>query len=254
MRTSDIESDIKRLLASTKRRTEFDGSQPLLRCRLNTVCHYQLKTLADKLKMTPTELAEYLLEQAIKIAWHAAELGEIRVADFDAVRARLNNQESDKSERGGGAVTPDETTFSRINCIRAAFRHLGLEIGRAKDTVAIASSSDGSTRICCLTSKDYEAEKAVVEGEHYWFTIYERHLEDIQGSKQGYVALGCGSTKQILLVPVDEFSMWTEDLPPYTQGKTGWHIHLRKVYGRWTIRREGRGESPIDITKFLIEG
>lgn len=146
----------------------------------------------------------------------------------------------------------EEGKFSRLNCISVVFKHLGLEVGKAKDSGAVAVSKDSSTRVCCLTSKDYDAGKETADGERYWFTIYERQLESIQRAKQSYVALGCGSTKQIVVVPAAEFSPWCDDLPPYTQGKTGWHIHLWKVSGKWELRREGRGKAPIDMTMFLI--
>lgn len=257
MRTSDLENDIKRLLASAKGRDEFDGVQRQLTCRVNVVSHYQLGVLADKLNMTRAGLVEHLLEQAIAIAWEAADLGKLSEADINAIKTPTKVSESQdifgtQKRTAGGKMTPDETKFSRMSCFAVAFRHLGIKIGKAKESVAIAVSHDGSTRVCGVTSKDYQAEKEMPDGEHYWFTIYERQVENIQRSKRAYIALGCGSTEQILVIPADTFSTWCDGLPPYTQGKTGWHVHLRKVSGRWELRREGRGEPPIDATAFVI--
>ena len=77
-------------------------------------------------------------------------------------------------------------------------------------------------------------------------------IENIQRVKQAYVAFGCGSIEQIVVIPADKFSTWCDDLPPYTQGQTGWHVHLRRVTGKLELRREGRGEPPIDVTNFVI--
>ena len=252
MKTSDIENDIKQLLATSKGRDEFDNVQRQLSCRVSAVCHHQIGVLAEKVNMTRTALAERLLEQATVIAWGAAGLGELSRADIQAITIPAKNPNTAKAQLGETSMKPEEMKFSRINCIIVVFQHLELEVGKAKDSAAIAVSQDGSTRICCLTSKDYEAEKAVQEGEHYWFTIYERQIEKIQSAKDSYVAFGCGSTEYIVVVPADEFRIWTNDLPPYTQGKTGWHVHLRKVSGKLELRREGRGEFPIDVTKFVI--
>ncbi|MEO7715296.1 MAG: hypothetical protein ABIY70_03780 [Capsulimonas sp.] len=251
MRSSDLENDIKQLLASTKARNEFDGIQRQLSCRVNVVCHYQIGVLADKVNMTRTALAERLLEQATAIAWEAAGLGELSDIDIHAIKAPAREQEIERA-KGRVSMASDETKFSRINCIKVVFRHLGLEVGRAKDSGALAVSHDTSTRICCLTSKDYEAEKGVPDGERYWFTIYENQLENIQRAKQAYVAFGCGSVGQIVVVPSEDFSKWCQYLPPYTQGKVGWHVRIQKDAGKWELRREGRGESPIDIAKFVI--
>lgn|GEM_PF-2908477 len=257
MRTSDLENDIKRLLATAKGRDEFDGVQRQVSCRINVVCHYQLGVLADKLKLTRAGLAEHLLEQATAIAWEAADLGELSEADINAIKAPTKMSEAQdvlgtQKQSDGGIMTPDETKFSRMSCFAFVFRHLGVEIGKAKESVSVAISRDGSTRVCGVTSKDYEVEKEMPDGEHYWFTIYERQIENIQRGKRAYIALGCGSTEQIIVIPADEFRTWCDDLPPYTQGKTGWHVHMRKVSGRWELRREGRGEPPIDTTAFVI--
>jgi hypothetical protein len=199
--------------------------------------------------MTRTALAERLLEQATAIAWEAAGLQELSAADIAEINTTQGQEMATQDERSN-SMTPDETAFSRMNCIRIVFRHLGFDIGRASESKAIAVARDGSARICCLTSKDYETE--VGNGERYWFTIYEDQIENIQRANQAYVAFGCGKTEQIVVVPADEFSKWTKDLPPYTQGKTGWHIHIRNENGKLELRREGRGAPPIDVTRFMI--
>lgn len=235
MKTSDLENDIKRLLASTKSRDEFDGVQRQLSCRINVVRHYQIGVLADKLNMTRTGLAEHLLEQATGIAWSAAGFGELSDVDINAIKALTKAPEAPKEEGNLSASatlqpvpTPKQTDKSTLppkqsDYFATIFRHLGLECGKVKGTVAVAR--DQTVRVCCLTSKNHEAS----DGEKYWFTIHERQLADIQQSKHAYVAFGCGSAHQIIMIPAEEFSKWCDDLPPTTQGETGWHVHLRKV-------------------------
>lgn len=252
MKTSDLENDIRRLLAATKGRKELDDIQRQISCRVSLVCHHQIGVLAEKVGMTRTGLAERLLQQATVIAWNAAGLQELSEQEIDALKVPTKSSDYDTEYKGKDSMVHESAKFSRINCIRAVFQHLGLETGAAKDTAAIATSLDGSTRICCLTSKDYELEKALTESERYWFTIYENQLENIKRGKQSYVAFGCGSTDQIVLVPSDEFTKWSKYLPPYTQGKTGWHIHLLKTSGKMELRREGRNEQLIDVTRFVV--
>lgn len=254
MATSDFEDDFKQLLASTSDPKGVGSMHRQISFRLNPLSHYQIEMLAERTKMTKTGLAEYLLEKATTIAWKAAGLAEMSYADLNAIKAseEMIQGQAVRQDAGEISMTPDKMLFSRINCIRVAFQHIGLEVGRASNSQAVAASLDNSTRICCLTSQDYDAGKMSADGEHYWFTIYERQLEDIQRGQHAYIALGCGSTKQMVLIPADEFSPWCADLPPYTQGKKGWHIHLRKISKRWELRREGRYNPPIDVTKFAI--
>lgn len=251
MRTSDLENDIKQLLASTKSQDDFGNTPRQISCRVNAVSYYQIGVLAEKVNMTRTGLAERLLEQAAAIAWEAAGLSELSDADIAAIKAPGKISEGRRMERSN-STNHDGMKFSRINCITAVFRHLGLEVGKAKDSGAVAVSKDNSTRICCLTSKGYETGKVAPDGERYWFTIYEKQLKGILHAKQAYAAFGCSSTDQIILIPAGIFSTWCGDLPPYTKGLTGWHVHLRKSSGKWDIRREGRGEPSIDVTGFAI--
>lgn len=268
--TSDIENEIKRRLALTKSRDEFDGVQRQLSCRISVVRHYQIGVLADKLNTTRTDLAEDLLEQATEIAWRAAGLGDLTGEDIEAIKALTRGAESRNQgfspsgieERapsaststppppvsGGKTAQEDNVPPDRSSCFDAIFVHLGRERGKLKGT--LGTSRDGVVRVCCLSSKDYASERDT--GERYWFTIYDRHLDAVQHAQQGFVAFACGSVDQILLVPVNVFSTWCDDLPPYTQGLIGWHIHLTKVSRSWELRRKGKREEPIGMTPFLI--
>jgi hypothetical protein len=270
MNTSDLEDDIKRLMAFTRGQNEVNRDQHLLNCRINPVRHYQLGILADRLNMTRTGLAERLLEQASEIAWNAAGFAALSYEDLDAIMPLTKPGEAPKTETFPTCTLEENSARSaaspstslplrdmreynppdRLECFAFIFRHLGLETGRVRQTIAL--SRDGSVRICCLTSKDHEAEKQSGLGERYWFTIYERHLEDIEQAQKAYVAFACGAAHQVVLIPVGEFRKWCDALPPYTQGNTGWHVHLSKVAGAWTIRREGYHVQPIDVTAFVI--
>ena len=145
---------------------------------------------------------------------------------------------------------PADEPPNRLLCFDRIFRHFGLERGRTKGTVSAAK--DGSVWLCCLISKDYEAHNNSAEGERYWFTIYDNQIYDIRQSTGSFVAFACGTPEQIVLIPVDDFCSWTEELPPYTQGKTGWHIHLTVIGKDWEMRRKGYGETPIDVSGFLM--
>lgn len=270
MRTSDLENDIKGLLASSRSRDRFDGVLRQLSCRINVVRHYKIGVLADKVNMTRTSLAERLLEQSIEIAWNAAGFGELSDTDVNAIKALTKASEIQKSDflidkvdgerrstaknsqsvRAQKGEEMNNVPPNRIECFDVIFQHLGATRGRVKGS--IATSRDGAYEVCCLVSKDYFAEKGLTGKEHYWFTIYERQLEDIQQANNAYVAFACGAIHQIALIPAAEFVTWCDELPPYTQGGTGWHVHLDRGAEDWELRRAGRGEPPIDATKFMI--
>lgn len=270
MKTSDLENDIKRRLAAALNRDEFDGIKKQLSCRISIVRHYQIGVLADRLNTTRTDLAEDLLEQAIEIAWNAAGFGAFSEEDIKAMKALATAPPVRKQEffpepmeatnrTGEGwpsAISEPQQTLihpappDRLDCFTAIFEHLGQTRGRVKG--AMAASRDGTMRVCCLTSKNYEAASETLVGERYWSTIYEHHLEALQQVPQNYVAFACGSVDQIVLVPTSEFRKWCSELPPYTQGKTGWHVHISHLSRQWEIRRKGKGEPPLDVTRFVI--
>ena len=216
MENLDLESDIKRRLASTKSRGEFNRVQKQLSCRINVVSYHQIRVLAEKLNMTLTGLAEHLLEQATEIAWRAADFGELSDEDINTIKALTKAPEAsrqeffpNKAEEGNLSSPANPQSFpmpkqaersdmipDRFDCFNAIFGHLDRKTGRVKGVTA--ASLDGVVRVCCLSSKDHGAEQEI-PNERYWFTIYDRHLEAIQQAPQAYVAFVCGSIDQIFL-------------------------------------------------------
>jgi len=229
-----------------------------------------LGVLTDRYDMTRTNLAERLLETATEVVWRAAGFEDLSETQINAIEALTKPHPSSAADLPPGKAAPDRSLApptpassqtpsqderenilpDRTDCFTFIFRKLGIEMGKIRKTVAV--SRNGSTRVCCLVSKNYNAEKPEADGERYWFTIYERHLEDIEQAQHGYVAFASGSAQQIVLVPVSTFREWCASLPPYTQGNTGWHVHLSKISGTWNLRREGYHTSPIDVTSFVI--
>jgi hypothetical protein len=258
MNTSNLESEIKRMIASASVAMEPNGNSRIINCQIDVARHYQIGVLADRLHMTTTGLAEHLLGQAINIAWNAAGLGVLADADINAMSSASKMSVGEATWTNGGTDIGKQLPEShsateppnRLTCLEEVFQHFGLERGRTKGTVATAR--DGTLKVCCLISKDYNSRSRVAEGERYWFTIYDNQIDDIRQSRRSFVAFACGVPEQIVLIPLDDFCGWTDELPPYTQGKTGWHIHLSTIGGKWTIRRKGYGEAPIDVTRFLL--
>ena len=111
------------------------------------------------------------------------------------------------------------------------------------------SSPDGQTAITCVVSKMHERQNH----PFYWFAFHPRQKEFLEQSAKGFIALGCGSEENVLLVPLDDLEQWIGDLWTTTKDeRTYWHLHVHFENSQWLLdRKEGKGR--IDISKYFLE-
>jgi IS1 family transposase len=70
---------------------------------------------------------------------------------------------------------------------------------------------------------------------------------------EAYVAFGCGSPDNVLLIPFAEFQQWLEGMGTTQQeDRFYWHVVIYREDGRFVLHR--RKEERIDLSRFLLAG
>jgi hypothetical protein len=107
---------------------------------------------------------------------------------------------------------------------------------------------DGSLAVFCAVSRAYPN----AEGEGYWHIFKPRHGKFLDSAADAYVALGCGSSETILLIPYGDLKNWLEGLnTTVTENGPYWHLHLYNEGGRLTLVRK-RGYELIALDSYLL--
>ena len=118
-----------------------------------------------------------------------------------------------------------------------------------KESAAVYSSPDKKTVLVCVNSREYKGPNS----SGYWYAFHPYQKELLEGAEKGYVALGCGSEKLILLFPAAEFLAW---LPIFHRTEDGdrfyWHVRVKADASGYTLRVK-KGNKPIDVTAYLLK-
>ncbi len=75
---------------------------------------------------------------------------------------------------------------------------------------SFAFSADGKIGVCCACSKEYQNQKY----PHYWYTIQKLQIDKLAIAAEAYLALGCGSERDVLLFPQHYLDTLLPYLPP----------------------------------------
>jgi hypothetical protein len=110
------------------------------------------------------------------------------------------------------------------------------------------ASSDDTIRVVCLASKQYQPGS---DGS-YWFAVRHSHVEFLEQHATAYVALGCGSPDQTVLLPWRTLQPLLDEMKSTERGgRRYWHV---KIYGtppHLTLGLPSLGERR-DVSQFLL--
>jgi hypothetical protein len=123
-----------------------------------------------------------------------------------------------------------------------------LNVSFVKQSRASYLSSDNNTALICTVSKEY------LSGEQtrYWFAFHPHQKEFLEKAEDGYVAFGCGSENNIVLIPIDDFSKWLDAFNiTRREDRFYWHIHISSE-GSSLVLQLKQGASPIDLDKYRL--
>lgn len=162
--------------------------------------------------------------------------------------AEVETAVSPQSAIAGQSHSPKFTpvAFNALIAKRVS-EHLGIAL--LKRTRVLFSSPDNSVRAQCVASREYESPGS----KGYWFGFYPHQRDALTGSKQGFIAFGCGSPELIVLVPIDTFTPWTDGMNVTSrEERMYWHVQISRDDGRLELVRR-KGQPRIDLLPFVID-
>jgi hypothetical protein len=164
---------------------------------------------------------------------------EIKQEDSD-VRVVTDNS-SEKSD------TPKFTPVAfHDDCIKRVQKMLGVSL--VKRTRSGYSTPDNATAVVCSVSKEHNPGK----NPNYWFAFHPHQQAFLAQYPTTFVAFGCGSGKQVLLVPYKTFEPWLEGSWTTTNDdRTYWHVVIYRKMHKFELRLR-KGKKAIDVTHYLI--
>ncbi len=131
-------------------------------------------------------------------------------------------------------------------CIARIQTHLKRPL--IKRTRANYSSPDGVLAVICAVSREHDNSGA----SSYWFAFHPHQKETLDGVPEGYLALGCGSEKTVLLISFRDFSPWLDGMnTTKTDDRFYWHISIFKDDNQLVLHRK-KGHTRVDLTKYLL--
>jgi hypothetical protein len=159
----------------------------------------------------------------------------------------------DEEEHGEVAVdrgSKKEKKFTPVafneEVAKAAEKHLKLAL--KKTTRSLYISSDQSTSVRALVSKEHEKP----DSSGYWYAFHPYYKDPLNEHKKNYIAFGCGSPDKILIFPLDLFIEWLPKMNTTERDdRMYWHVQYQEQKGTFKLHLK-EGAIPPDVTKYLI--
>jgi hypothetical protein len=206
------------------------------------------ETLADtKTIQQITELLkpkEYTrIDQLIELIFMTSK----DVQNENPTEAELEESTSEKKTRISSEDRDIPVNFSD-ECFLRVKNKLGINL--VKQSRVSYSNQETSTALICAASKEYK------QGQYtkFWFAFHPHQQEFLGEFQNSYVAFGCGSAIDTLLVPFKDFQPFLINCgTTENEERMYWHIviHFRDEKFLIGQPRQGRG-SMTNLTKYKI--
>jgi hypothetical protein len=203
--------------------------------------------LANKAGAQAFEKRDY--EQARQALERAGKLAELR---SKVMALRLDWEETlgfpvDASEdEGQDADALNSVEAFRAACLARVEKRLAIKLIRKRATTYV--TADGERALICAVSREYTD----TTPPRYWFAFHTNQDQLLASVPHGYLALGCGTPEQLLLIPFARFRPWLESLNTTARNDgVYWHIHVLRQGDRLKLDRK-KGFDDVDLTEFLL--
>lgn len=118
-------------------------------------------------------------------------------------------------------------------------------IRRSKAT--FISPNKGIALICIVSR-----EQSTSMGTKYWFAFHTHQREYLNTFQTAYVALGCGSSESLLLIPFKDFQEWLSGMNmTHTESREYWHVQIIKRSKKFILLQKANIDR-IDLTRYLV--
>ncbi len=147
-------------------------------------------------------------------------------------------------------VSKREPKFTPVNfhgaCVERVQKHLGRTF--IKQSRVTYATADSSTVLICSVSKKHDKRSEA----YYWFAFHPHQQDTLAAAKDAYIAFGCGSEEQIILIPFAQFAPWLEGMNTTQQeDRFYWHVQIVQDNSGFRLNRK-KGQREIDLQPFLI--
>lgn len=131
-------------------------------------------------------------------------------------------------------------------CVRRIENTLGTSL--VKRSRATFASADQALKVICAVSREH----ARAGNPSYWFAFHPHQSEYLADTDRSYVAFGCGSEQQLLLIPYEEFALWLEGMnETTTRDRTYKHVSISRSDRSFELVRK-QGWPRVDLTPYLV--
>lgn len=142
-----------------------------------------------------------------------------------------------------------QTQASRVNyheaCVARRSAHLGLPL--IKQGRSAYTNADQTTRVLCIVSKEYQKTGLV----RYWYAFHSAQKEFLDEGAKSFIAFGCGSPEDIVLIPSGQFQRHLPDMrTTESDGRFYWHVEIFKKGNRFLLNEPTA--AGIDVTQFMV--
>ena len=157
--------------------------------------------------------------------------------DIDTAIAALGTTEEE---------TPDSEVFRKV-CANRIEKTLDCKLTRRSSVLFLSGEED--IAVVCLVSKEYRSSTRV----RYWFSLYRSQKDLLDVAEKGYLALGCGSPDDVLLIPIEEFAHLLTEMSQTDRNNKNpyWHLVLYREQDRMILSRS-QGSTYVDLSQYLI--
>ena len=184
------------------------------------------------------------LDEIVELLFSTAE-------DIKQEQAVADEVETDSDGQEQGVDTERKPKFVPVAfhdaCIRRIEKVLGTTL--LKRSRATFAAADRDLRLICAISREH-----VRGGTHsYWFAFHPHQAEYLSESRDSYVAFGCGSEHQLLLIRYSEFEPWLQGMnETTTQNGTYKHVSIFRLRNQFELARR-QGWPRIELTSYLVK-
>ena len=136
----------------------------------------------------------------------------------------------------------------RDECINKIQEHL--KINFIKQSKVAYTNKDKSIGLICAISKIHDPGK----NENYWFSLYPHQQDFLKDFSKAYIAYGCGSAANTILIPYADFeplvkNLWTTE----NEERMYYHVLILNRDNNFLLQQPKNESKPLfDITKYLV--
>ena len=177
-------------------------------------------------------------------------LDEIVDILFTAAEDLRQDTDDIPPSEGDDDADADEKKFTPVAFHAACVERISAALGKSfvKHSRAAFYTPDDAIRLICAVSREHHR----AGQRFYWFAFHPHQGEFAAAAPAGYVAFGCGTPANVLLIPFEVFSPWLEGMN-VTALEDRHYRHVQIVSdGRSFTLLQRKGAPRIDLTGFLL--